>query len=360
LNTKNTEWRRELLAKLESEMCAKVVNTKEEKLILRCTKTVDDKAWRNEIETELKKFLQQFALPREIDEDLKEDFIRESVNQVNETHPNSASYVLDNDSFFLVIKSSVLETYQTSPICAKLIKVQVKVPDFKDRSYEKIVDPIIKKFTQVFGGTYKQERRDQTITIKSLGWGIIEDVAAKLLKALNQIGQKRLQTDFEYNLTRCKGVVHILDNFFNTKSLLCSFDINEKSGINVIYLQNFPELNCEADAVFDEVQKLFNTHLTTVKIDVTRYKEFMSTQKWEDFRVSTLNDSTHRSKLTYTFYGNRFMLIFGNKENVFQLMEKVQNFLSQNDVVSQKIECLDREEVSAVRRLEISLAQFYS
>ncbi len=89
---------------------------------------------------------------------------------------------------------------------------------------------------------------------------------------------------------------------------------------------------------------MFNAHLTTAKIDLTKFKDFLSTSKWNDFKVNNLNNNPYPDKLAYTFYKNQFMLIFGYKELVFELKEKVESFLSFNDLVNKKIE-LSRENV---------------
>jgi hypothetical protein len=346
LSKTNSAWRKEIFAELESSCNCKPINYSEHKIILKpVNDNRNDKNWHRNIENELKKFVQQFAPPKPVDKNLNEELIQTSINEFNKSHPNSVGYVNENSEFFIIAKTSVAEQfYLKSPIFAQISHVDI--PDFVKRNCQKIIEPIIKKFTQTFGGTYDYKTGDGKISVKNLDSSVLGNIVEKLNKALSQIQVKHIKTDYDKILMNCNQtqITCILDSFFKPKNRICFFNVNPISCISLVYLHDFAELNCDSNVVFDEVQKLFNAYFTVVSIEISTYKDLIKTQKWNDFRIKTMNDCSHRDKLVYTLYNSQSLIIFGLKECVFPMKDRVQSFFDNNDVVTKKVD-LTRDEV---------------
>ena len=124
----------------------------------------------------------------------------------------------------------------------------------------------------------------------------------------------------------CENMINLLERIAMAQQILCKFS-KKNDGFYLIYFQSISRNDEQRVEVYKRIENDILMNYTSTKIDFLNQSDALNGTKWAEFKSKNL---TGNHNITFRLINSKELVIFGKKEVLFDLEERVQDFLDQN------------------------------
>ena len=190
-----------------------------------------------------------------------------------------------------------------------------------------------------WAGVALRARNTQNVQLRGPGKRL-DEVLLDLTDSVSKIRCDKLSSISEEAL-KCSGLMSFLEKIIIEKKLLCKLSKRETEGMYLVYFADY--------SGFTELEDFFLSYYTTITIDFANNTEFINTSKWSEFKNKNLISN---QDLIWSLVNSRELVMFGKKECLFELENKIQEFLEQNKPSSSNTISLILPQLDVIKNLK--------
>ena len=346
LDRRNNKWRSSLEEKIISNYGSIYFGAN--LLTIKCT--LDKKLenfnelasnWEKRMNSVISGFSNQFCMESINLDDNESSTIRDAIREFNQYNGYSIDYRIFKKRLFYVIKKSQLIQFQNSIVDIaheKCKNLDYFIPTLPDKNYYLLIKPLIGNLKLKFRDIESISYTEETNSIQLRGPAKrLDEILIQICDSISKIRSDKLSSISD-EVIKCNNLTKIVQKIIDEKNLFCKL-IKKTDGLYLIYF-------LQKESSFLQLENLILQNYTSTTIDCSMSSDVLSDVKWTDFKTKNLLTN---HDLTFRLVNSKELMIFGKKEILFELENKVQEFLgkykNEKPNLSKKLD-FDQNEVS--------------